>query len=196
MTAKEAQTSGEVVTGKITVHSKPVLALFDFGASHCYISDSFTTLHSIPVECLHNQWAISTGNGVVISNRICIDCPVELCNRTLAVDMLILDTRGYDVILGMTWLSKYHGVIDCQNKKIIFKIAEFQFDGEHKSAKRKAQMTIAEIQKKGVPFWNEFLDVFKEISRLPPDRAVEFSVDTILGIVQYLKLHTEWCPLS
>ena len=41
LTTEEAQTSGEVVTGKIMVHSKPVLALFDSGASHCYISDSF-----------------------------------------------------------------------------------------------------------------------------------------------------------
>ena len=120
MTAKEAQTFGEVVTGKIMVHSKPVLALFDSGASHYYISDSFTALHSIPVEYLDHQWEISTSNGVVIS--ICVDCPVELCNRTLAVDMLVLDTKGYNVILGMTWLSKYHVVIDCRNKKVIFRI--------------------------------------------------------------------------
>jgi len=126
--AEEAETSEEVTSGKITVYSKLVLSLFDSGASHCYISDSFTTLHSIPIECLDNQWEISASNRVLISNRICIDCPVELCNRTLAVDMLVLDTRGYVVILGMTWLSKYHAVIDCRNKKIIFKIphqAEF-----------------------------------------------------------------------
>jgi len=52
LTAEEAETSEEVVTGKITVHSKPVLALFDSGASHCYISDSFTALHSIHVKYL------------------------------------------------------------------------------------------------------------------------------------------------
>ena len=82
------------------------------------------------------------------SNRICVDCPVELCNRILAVDMLVLDTKGYDAILGMTWLSKYHAVIDCRSKKVIFRIPlqpEFQFEGEHKPAKRKTQMTTAEI---------------------------------------------------
>ena len=81
--------------------------------------------------------------------------------------MLVLDTKGYDVILGITWLSKYYAVIDCQNKRINFRIPlqpEFQFDGEHKSAKRKTQMTTAEIQKKGVPIWNEFSEVFEEIS--------------------------------
>ena len=55
LTAEEAETSEEVITGKIMVHSKPVLALFDSGASHYYISDSFTTLHSIPVKCLDHQ---------------------------------------------------------------------------------------------------------------------------------------------
>ena len=52
LTAEEPQTSGEVITGKIMVHSKPVLALFDSGASHCYIPDSFIALHSILVEYL------------------------------------------------------------------------------------------------------------------------------------------------
>jgi len=139
LTAEEAETSEEVVTGKIMIHSKLFLALFDSGASHIYISDSFTALHFIPVKYLDHQWEISTRNGVVISNRICIDCPVELCNRTLAIDMLVLDTKRYDVILGMTWLSKYHAVIDCRNKKVIFRILLlpiFQFDGEHKSSKR------------------------------------------------------------
>ena len=140
LTAEESETSKEVITGKITVHSKLFLALFDFGASHCYISDSYTALYSIPVECLDNQWKISTSNGVVIFNRIYKNCTVELCNRKLSVDMLVLHTRGYDMILGMTWLSKYHAIIDCRNKIIIFKIphqAKFQFDGEHKSAKER-----------------------------------------------------------
>ena len=137
-----------------------------------------------------HQWEISTGNGVVISNRICIDCPVELCNRTLAIDMLVLDTKGYDVILGMTWLNKYHAVIDCRNKKVIFRIPlqpQFQFDEEHKSAKRKTEMITAKIQKKRVPVCNEFSEVFAEISGLPPDRVVEFSIDTVPGIVPISK---------
>ena len=90
--------------------------------------------------------------------------------------------------------QQIHAVIDCRNKKIIFKIphqAEFQFDGEYKSAKRKTQMTTAKIQKKKALVWNEFPYVFEEISGLSPDRAVEFSINTIPGAVPILKLHTE-----
>ena len=111
--------------------------------------------------------------------------------------MLVLDTKGYDVILRMTWLSKYHAVIDCQNKKVSFRILhqpEFQFDGEHKSAKRKTQMTTANIQKKGVRMWNEFSEVFEKISELRPDKVVEFSIDTISSTVPISKAPYRMAP--
>ena len=76
LTEAEAEASEEVITGNIRVHSHPVLALFDSGASHCYISDKFVAVHSIPVRLLDHKWEISTGNGVVISSRVCTDCPV------------------------------------------------------------------------------------------------------------------------
>jgi len=71
---------------------------------------------------MSDQWKINTGNDVVTTNRICKACIVELCDRKLEADMFVLNTGRYDVILGMTWLSKYHAVIDCQKKKVIFKI--------------------------------------------------------------------------
>jgi len=57
-------------------------------------------------------------------------------------------------------------------------------------------VTTAEIQKKRVPVCNEFPDVLEEISGLSPDRAVEFSIDTIPSTVPVAKAHTERHPLS
>jgi len=38
----------------------------------------------------------------------------------------MIDIGGYDMILGMTWFSKYHvayhAVIDYRNKRVIFRI--------------------------------------------------------------------------
>ena len=135
---------------------------------------------------MSDQWEISTENGVVITNKICKACNLELCGRKLEADMFVLDIGGYYVILGMTWLSKYHAVIDCWNKKVIFRNSqqpEFQFFGERKSLRKENQLdcATAEDKKKTVSVWNEFLDVFKEISGLPPDRALEFSIDIIPG---------------
>ena len=85
------------MAGTISVHSVPVLSLFDSGASHCFIFSRFTALHSIPLVCMGNQWEISTGNGVVITNKICKACTVELCDKKLEADIFVLGTRGYDV---------------------------------------------------------------------------------------------------
>ena len=109
---------------------------------------------------------------------------MELCGRKLEADMFVLDTGGYDVILGMTWLSKYHAVIDCRNKKVIFRILqqlEFQFIGKRKSLRKEDQLdcATAEDKKKGVSAWKEFLDVFEDTSGLPPDRVMEFSIDIV-----------------
>jgi len=109
-------------------------------------------------------------NGV-ITTKIYKACAIELCDRKLKADMLVLDTRGYDVILGMTYLSKYHAVIDCCGKKVNFRILyqpEFQFIGEFKSTSKRNQLnrTIGEDKEKRVPIWNKFPDVFKEISGL------------------------------
>jgi len=55
-------------------------------------------------------------------------------------------------------------------------------------------MVTAEIQKKRVPILNEFSDVFKEISGLPPDRAVELFIDTMPGMVLISKAPYKMAP--
>jgi len=108
---------------------------------------------------------------------------MELCGRKLETDMFALDTGGYDVILGITWLSKYHAVINCRNKKVIFRIPhqpEFQFFGERKSLRKEDQLdcATAEDKKKTVSvylrryqdfhlteLWSSLLTLFQE--RLP-----------------------------
>jgi len=108
------------MAGTILVYSVPVISLFDFGASHCYISTSFITKHSIPCFDMDTPWEISTGNGIITTSKVCRSCPVVICGREFSADMFMINTGGYDVILGMIWLSKYHAVIDCRNKSVIF----------------------------------------------------------------------------
>ena len=67
---------------------------------------------------MDTQWEISTGNGVITTSKVCRS--VEVYGRELSADMFVIDTSRYDIILSMTWLRKYHIVIDCQNKSVIF----------------------------------------------------------------------------
>ena len=70
LTAEEGEATGDVVAGKITILSTPVLALFDSGASRCFISSRFVHELALPLEVTSNLWEISTGNGVVITSNL------------------------------------------------------------------------------------------------------------------------------
>ena len=83
-------------------------------------------------------------------------------------------------------LSKYLAVIDCRNKRVIFRIPhqpKFQFIRELKSTRDKKQVDYVAIEdnKKGMPVLDEFLDVFEGIKGLPLDRVVEFTINNIPG---------------
>ena len=56
------------------------------------------------------------------------------------------------------------------------------------------EYAIAEVKKKRIPVWNEFLDAFEEIFGLPPDRAVEFSIDVIPGTTLISKASYHMVP--
>jgi len=120
LTAEEVEASEKMVAGNILVHSAVVISLFDSGASHYYISTSFIMMHSIHYNDMNIQWEINTGNRVITTSRVCKSCFVEVCGREFSADMFVIDTGGYDVILVMICLSKYHAVIDCGNKSVIF----------------------------------------------------------------------------
>ena len=55
----------------------------------------------------------------------------ECRNLTLAVgkhffpvNLIILETQGLDVILGMDWMAQFEGVIDCANRAIMLTTLE------------------------------------------------------------------------
>ena len=90
--------------------------------------------------------------------------------------MFVIDTGGYDVILGITWLNKYHAVIDCQSKSVIFRIShqqEFQFVGESRVSRHKHQRDCVTTEAEEMPklVVKEFFDVSKKT--YPDYRQIE-----------------------
>ncbi|RVX19278.1 Transposon Ty3-I Gag-Pol polyprotein [Vitis vinifera] len=140
-------------------------------------------------------------------DRICKGCVITLADRALNVDLRILDMIGYDVILGMDWLTVYRAVIDCHRRRIIFCLPEgfevcfvggkcvslpfslsdpyYQYVLRKGSinflaclrGKEKAQKDITKI-----PVVRKFQDVFPdELPGLPPHREFDFSIEVYLG---------------
>jgi len=102
LTKEEAEGSADVVAGNLLANSIPISTLFDSGASHCFVSSSFVAMHALPHKDLGYPWDVSTGNGVIITSKVCESCPIEVCGRTLVADLFVISTGDYDLILGMT----------------------------------------------------------------------------------------------
>ena len=53
-----------------------------------------------------------------MASRWCDRIPLTIGSHVFLSDLIILESQGLDVILGMDWMSKYGGSIDCASKSI------------------------------------------------------------------------------
>jgi hypothetical protein len=103
-------------------------------------------------------------------------------------NLIVLDSKGIDVILGMDWLSKHKGLIDYAKKSIKLTTPdgkELEYVRESvvtaKGAANHVKLKKLDVsQGPVVPVVNEFPDVFPEkLSGMPPDRDIEFVIDLV-----------------
>ncbi|GFY88898.1 hypothetical protein Acr_06g0008380 [Actinidia rufa] len=52
--------------------------------------------------------------------RVYNSCEIRVNDVSLYVNLIPLEIHGFDVILGMNWLSSYCALIDCELKRVVF----------------------------------------------------------------------------
>ncbi|KAJ0476776.1 putative nucleotidyltransferase, Ribonuclease H [Helianthus annuus] len=152
---------------------------------------------------------VATGRTVTV-NSVLRDCTLELNNHIFPIDLISMQLRSFDVIVGMDFLRENHAEVVCFDKMIRFSLANGNLlcvYGETASKGLKlmscvqaskylrkeyraflANIVIAEKEKKGksgvndVPVVCEFPNVFPEdLPGLPPSRDIDFRIDLIPG---------------
>jgi hypothetical protein len=89
----------------ILVNDSNAIMLFNSGASHSFIATSPVHKYNLPLSMLKNQMIVSSPGGDMLVKHVCPKFSI-----------LIGGGGRIDVILGMDWLSKYNGLIDCAKK--------------------------------------------------------------------------------
>jgi len=208
MTGEDAVASNTIVVGNISITSQSAYALFDPGAMHSFTSIDFAKKLDMLPELLRYELHIDTPSGdFLIDDRVFKNCWLLVDVVLLPVDLVELDIRDFNVILGMDWLSKYYATIDCYSKKVIFRPPnqpEFSFSGSYEGTfprlilamqarklLRKSccgylayvKDTSKELVKlENVHVVREFPNVFpKDLLGLPLDREIKFCIDLMLG---------------
>ncbi|GJU21782.1 putative reverse transcriptase domain-containing protein [Tanacetum coccineum] len=92
---------------------------------------------------------------------------------------MVIELGGFDIIIGMDWLSRYDATILCGEKKKVRKYIE---KGGELFLAQVTEQEPKEKRLEDVPVIRDFPEVFPEdLPGLPPPRQVKFRIDLILG---------------
>jgi hypothetical protein len=118
MTSEEAQQALDVVLGMFLASSHPATILFNSGAFHSFISSCFVAKHSLPIATMKYTMLVSSLGGEMRTKHICPAVSISIRGVDFPSNLILLDSKGIDIILGMDRLSKYDGVIQCSRKAV------------------------------------------------------------------------------
>jgi hypothetical protein len=140
------------------------LVLVDTGASHSFISRAFVVKNKIPTEIIGCPIRVSSPRGDLIVNAGCRDLVLEIGKDKFPANLIVLDSQGLDVILGMDWMTAFEGVLDRANKTITLTTPEkkrirFKSTFELKGSKVNSLKGVSLDE---VPVVKEYPDVFPE----------------------------------
>ncbi|KAL3516349.1 hypothetical protein ACH5RR_023251 [Cinchona calisaya] len=195
---KDMPKASNVVEGMLPVFHRLARILIDPRSTHSLVRPNFMHDIGVDIEKLPYKLEVNTpmGDHVVVTDLFYKNCDVQVSGRKLPVDLISLPIQGYDVILGMDWLSKY-AQLDCRTRVIKFclpgePILEFDtqkmmgttalISGTHarkllwKEAKEFLAYLINKPKDKikidEIPVVNDYLDVFlEELTSYPRKRG-------------------------
>ena len=97
-------------------------ALINPGSTHSYvcIEHVFDKITSM-VRFLYDMHVTSPLGQSVKVNRVYKNCHIVIHDRKFSADLITLPFHEFHLILGMDWLSKHRGIIDCDKKTIMLR---------------------------------------------------------------------------
>jgi hypothetical protein len=81
--------------------SHPTTILFDSGASHSFVSSCFVMKHNLPTATMKHTMLLSSHGGEMRTRHICPAISITIRGVDFPSNLILLDSKGIDVILGM-----------------------------------------------------------------------------------------------
>jgi hypothetical protein len=164
-----------------------VTILFDSKASHSFISSNFVAKHNLPITIMKYTMIVSS-LGEMKTRNICSRVSIALRGLDFLSNLIIIDSKGIDIILGMDWLRKYDRVILCAKRAI-------QLTREDGTTMKFMAAISANLLKQvmgtsldEIRIVQEFPYVFlEELLGMPPNRDIEFIIELLPGTLPISK---------
>ena len=121
VTQQDADAAPNVVTGIISILDHDAYTLVDLGATHSFASKHFLDRFQIKTQPLEGRMRVSLPFGdPLFSDRVVKYSRVLIGGQEFPADLVALDMRDFDVLLGMDWLSRHRATLDCYKKEVKF----------------------------------------------------------------------------
>ena len=119
VTQQDADAAPDVVTGIISILDHDAYTLVDLGAMHSFASKPFLDRFQIETQPLGGHMRVFLPAGdPLFSYRVVKDSRVLIGGQEFPTDLVALDMRDFDVVLGMDWLSRHRATLDCYKKEV------------------------------------------------------------------------------
>jgi len=126
---------------------------------------------------------------------------VKFLDRVYVLDLYVLGFSGFDVILGMDWLTKNLIMLDCGRRRIVLSepgkedvVHVCETPGDSILTSFLYTLEVPGKVLEDVAVVRDFPDVFKEVQGLPPRRVVEFRIDLVPGAAPIAKSAYRMAP--
>ncbi|CAL9107629.1 unnamed protein product, partial [Musa textilis] len=206
ITEQDSKASKSIVEGILHVSKRNAKVLFDPGSNLSFVSQYFACHLDILPRPLDYMLYVTTAVGdSLATNLVYPSCLISIGEHELLADLILLEIQGFDIILGMDWLSSHHASIDCYKKLITFCIPDqpiFFFEGIRHDLPPCliSALQVYRLMQKGcfcymvcvkehsnqethldeIVVVKEFPDVFPDdLPGLPLDREGEFAIDLV-----------------
>ncbi|XP_073119841.1 uncharacterized protein [Henckelia pumila] len=208
---------------KILVRGNATYALLDSEATHSFISQEFVRRVGIIPEDAVTGYDVTFPSGEILTTSSVLNgVELELQGNMIRADLVVLPMSGFDLILGMDWLSVNEASIDFRRRPVlvnpsggdsfIFLAAQSSGDSHvisyvrakkllHKGCQGfLASLVVAADEPSSksiadVEIICEFPDVFPDdVVGIPPVREVKFNIDLMSGTVPISKAPYRLAP--
>ena len=119
VTQHDADGAPDVVTGIISILDHDAYTLIDPEATHSFASKPFLDRFQIETQPLEGRMRVSLPVGdPLLVDKVVRDSRVLIEGQEFPADLVALDMRDFDVVLGMDWLSCHRATLDCYKKEV------------------------------------------------------------------------------
>ncbi|GKD01360.1 putative reverse transcriptase domain-containing protein, partial [Tanacetum coccineum] len=108
-----------VVTGTFLLNNRYASILLDSGSNRSFVNTRFNSLLDIKPIKIEDSYEVELADKRVVStNTVLKGCTLSLANHIFEIDLMPIELRTFDVIIGMDWLVKHNAVIICGEKVV------------------------------------------------------------------------------